>query len=133
MVSEGFKKTGVVLTLSAIFSGLVFLYHSEKKKDSVKKFLFENQVNFLKKDLGLTKQDSLFVVKTIRPILENPNVSLHAKLFVEYVDYYRKGTFTRNACIPAFNKYYSSFSKELSKTKTDSLYSVLNKYTFFKN
>lgn len=122
-----------ILSVSSIVSFSSIKTNQEIKKENVKKILFENQVNFLKKDMGLTKEDSLLLARTINPILENKEVSLHAKQFIEYVDNYRKGTFTLKACEPAFDRFYASFLKEISKSKIDSLYSVLNKYTFFKN
>ncbi len=120
-----------ILSVSSIASFSSFKIDQKVKRENVKKYLFENQVNFLTKNYKLTKEDSIFVVKEISSILKDSTVSFNAKSLAEHVDYYRKCTLTRKACFPAFNRFYESFTSSLSKQKLDSLYPVLRKYSSF--
>jgi len=132
MDKELLKKSSLVLGFASILSLSVFLYNSQMKKNTVKSFLFEKQINLLVKNYGLTKPDSTFIVKTLKPIVDNPNITTQAKVFLEYADSYKSGVFTRDVCVIAFDRFYAQFAKEVSKKNIDSLYTVLNKYQMFK-
>lgn len=122
-----------ILSVSSIVSFSSLKLDQKVKRENVKKYLFENQVNFLTKNYKLTKEDSIFVVKEISSVLKDSTVSFHAKQLSEYVEYYRNGALTRKSCYPAFDRFYESFTKSFSNQKVDSLYSVLSKYSSFKD
>jgi len=126
------KRALFILSVSSIVTFSTLKIDQNKKRENVKKYLFENQANFLTKKYQLTKEDSAFVVKEISFILKNPDISFHAKSFIEHIDYYRAGTLTKKSCYPAFNRFYKAFTNSLSNQKLDSLYPVLEKYSAFK-
>jgi len=127
------KRALFILSVSSIVTFSTLKIDQNKKRENVKKYLFENQANFLTKKYQLTKEDSVFVVKEISSILKNPDVLFNAKSFIEHIDYYRAGTLTKKSCYPAFNRFYEAFTNSLSNQKLDSLYPVLEKYSAFKN